>query len=135
MTYFALYDLLDCAAAAVNEAESGRPALAWAAWRAARDSAVGLFPPGSAEDAAAGVILAVSLPETGTEVPARLWRALDSASYVVLHAKAGDIAKTEALLPAACAAAGVLERDAREALMVILREARWMAVAGSGAIA
>jgi hypothetical protein len=126
---FGLYDVLDLAARAVDESESGRPALAEAAWLEAWASAEGLFPQGTPLDAAAGAVLAAAKPGSGTEAPARLWRALDAAALVVLLAVDGRTA-AEAVIPAAYAAASVLEPGARDALMVILAGVRQMAGTG-----
>jgi hypothetical protein len=119
---FALYDLLNCAAIAVGEAECGRPARADAAWLEAWASADGLFAPGSAADAAAGVLLRAASPDCGNRARARLWNALDAASKTALAAMDGRPGLLNLNLNGAFAAVAALDPPWRAAVTVILAE-------------
>jgi len=133
---FALYDTLCCCATAVDEAESEQAARAETAWLEACMAAIGLFPAGSAADAAVGVLLAACQPASSRRPGhAALWNALDAASCAVLPAMAGDADCTRMLLPGAYAAAAVTAPDLRAALTVILAEIEAMAGAGMEAAA
>lgn len=129
---FALYDVLNCAATAVDEAESGRPALAEAAWLAAGKAASGLFPSPSPENTAIRVIIEASRPDRGPEGRAGLWNALDAASMAVLAAMDGRRELLGTILPSAHAAARQLTPAWQVAMTVILAQAQRMAAeAGS----
>ena len=126
----ALYDTLNCAAMAVDEAESGRPGLAEAAWLEAGIAATGAFPPGSAGASALGMILDAASPARNGG-RAGLYRALDCVSFAVLVAGDGDrdLRLVTAMEARMAIADGVGGREA-EALSAILGAAE--AVIGMG---
>jgi hypothetical protein len=118
---FRLYDVLNCAATAVDEAESGRPAVAGAAWTAATDAASGLFPVNSPASNAISVILAASRPGRQPEGRAALWTALDAAALAILTAMGGQEDALAEVLPDAHAATRRVTPSCEVALSRILR--------------
>jgi len=103
-----LYDALDLCAVAVDEAGSGRPHRARAAWGAARDAASGVTAAPEVVHAL-GLVLAASRP-SNADAPWRagLWHALNAASLALLTAADGDPGTAGDLLLDACGHAGGL---------------------------
>jgi hypothetical protein len=128
----AFYDLLNCAATAVNEDGAGRADKAEAAFLEVSVAACGLFPEGSDADAAVTVILDAIVAARGASSGGMLlWNALDAMAAAVLPAVAGDRDCAEMLLAGAEAAVSMLPApDLEAALTVVAGEIR--AMAGSG---
>ena len=125
---FALYDALQCAAIAVDEAGSGRMAKAAEAWNEAVTASVRAFPQGTPADDALGVLTGACDPDRGGGAwRADLWRALDAASLAALTAMDGDVAATGVLVSAALDAAVPLPDEKRAAVSVTLGEIRRIA--------
>lgn len=105
---FALYDALDLCAAAIDEAGSGRPHLARAAWAKARDAASHVTASPELTQAL-GLVLADAAPSLhAAEWRPALWRCLDAASLAILLAADGDRdAAGDMLLVASGHAAGL----------------------------
>lgn len=130
MSFFGFYDTLNCAATAVNEDGSGRPAQAQAAWEAASTSARDLFPSGTDTPGAIAAILAAARPSGSLLGKADLWNALNAAALAVLPAMAGDAPETALLLNDLDAATRALSPELRDAMTVIAFEIGMLAMAG-----
>lgn len=130
---FRLYDFLDLAARAIDEAESGRRDFAAHAWQKAREAADALYPPGSDGDRAAGVVLLASRPDAASEGRALLWNALDAAAEAALAGMEGRPHGQEWLT--AYLLASRLEPGTRAAMFDVLSDARRTALAGNEATA
>lgn len=119
-----LYDFLNLAATAVDEAEYGRFAFAdltWAEAAAAADSMTG-----PARDAAE-VILAATGPAAAPHGRADLWNALDAAATAVLALTAGQRELASVIMPDALAASDALDHPLQVAVLTLLAEAQDMA--------
>lgn len=124
---FRLYDTLNCAATAVDEAESGRRDRAETAWQEARKAAAGLFAEDGILSGALAEVLAAAAPEREGEYRGWLWNALSAVSLAVLPAMEGDPATTALCMLDADEAVLLLPADLRDALSVILGVVRAMA--------
>lgn len=132
---FRLYDVLNCAAQAVDEAASGDRFRAECLWMEACLAGSGLFAPGSEADAAVAVVLEAAGPgprldRAGMRARAALWTALDAVATVAFAATGNHHPATEAEARSAESAVLLTEKPLRDALTVILAEVRAMADAG-----
>lgn len=124
---FALYDTLNCAATAIDEAESGRlapaptgPRMADAAWQAAVSASCGAFPAGSDAGKALSILTGAADPvHAGEPGRALLWNALHAASPAILLAMAGDTRGTAMLLDGLDTAASMLAPELRDAMKAV----------------
>lgn len=123
MNRVAVYDALHCAAIAVDEAGSGRPARAMTAWLDAQTAASRAFEPRTEPALACAVVIRAAAPSReGEPWRAALWRALDTASLASLHA--GDTGLADAtLLDAAGLAATVPCQQALTTVLVAIWDA------------
>ena len=119
---FAPFDFLNCSAIAIDEAGSGRPAKAEAAWLEACLAASGLYAPYSAADSAVSVILKAARPDSGDRGRPALWSALAAASRAALAVMDGRPRLICASMAEAFVAAALLESPHREAVTVLLAE-------------
>jgi hypothetical protein len=130
-----LYDTLNCAATAIDEAGSGRPALARDARREAGIAAARAAARHTRlATALTNILLAVELDSTRASTPRRsaLWTALDGASLAVLKAGDGLDGAVGPLLDATFAA-NTLPSAERRAFRVIL-DAIAVIAAGENAV-
>jgi len=126
----ALYDALNCAALAVDEAGSGRPAKAMTAWLEALTAAGRAFDPGPEARALAGIIACAAPSNAGELWRADPWRALDTASLAALIAEDGDTDLADAtLMDASGLAAHLPCRDALAAILTAIWDESRNAVA------
>ena len=119
-----LYDFLNLAAAAVDEAEYGRFAFADLTWQEAAAAAGGMT--GDARKAAEAILTATG-PDRGMTGRADLWNALDAAATAVLVITGHRAELAEAVRPDAVAASDVLPHDLQMAVLTLLAEAQDMA--------
>jgi hypothetical protein len=115
----ALYDTLNCAALAVDEAGNGRMGPAMAAWMDSRTAAAGAFPPCTPLSHALTAVVSASGPSLADD-PERgaLWRALNAAAGACLIAEEGD---PDIAGPLLLDASGLAAQSAcREALASVL---------------